>query len=99
MTTVPAFNEANRQRIDPRSCACRVSDSNIVRCPLHAAAPNLLAALEVLICKCPASRTSQTCILHGDEAFQQAVWLQDTPHSRNLYVACAAITAAKGDAS
>jgi hypothetical protein len=46
--TVPAFTEANRRRVDPSACACRVNDGEIVRCPLHAAAPKLLGALEAI---------------------------------------------------
>ena len=44
--TVPAFTEANRRRVDPNACACRVDDGEIIYCALHAAAPKLLAALE-----------------------------------------------------
>jgi len=42
----PAFTEANRRKVDPAACACLVDDGNIIRCPLHRAAPALLAALE-----------------------------------------------------
>jgi len=44
--TVPAFTEANRRRVDPNACACRVDDGEIIYCALHAAAPALLAALK-----------------------------------------------------
>ena len=47
--TVPAFTEANRRRVDPNACACRVDDGEIIYCALHAAAPKLLAALEAIL--------------------------------------------------
>ena len=47
--TVPAFTEANRRRVDPNACACRVDDGEIIYCALHAAAPALLAALKAIL--------------------------------------------------
>lgn len=49
----PPFTEANRRKVDPHACACRVEDGNILRCPLHAAAPALLEALEAMLIPCP----------------------------------------------
>ena len=45
--SVPAFNEANRRKVDPDACACREDDDgNILYCPLHRAAPDLLTRLK-----------------------------------------------------
>lgn len=51
---IPAFTEENRRRVDPDACACRVSVSGdeFILCPLHAAAPKLLAALEMMFDGC-----------------------------------------------
>jgi len=49
VSKVPAFTEANRQRVSPGSCACRVDDCEIVRCALHGAAPQLLKVLEAAL--------------------------------------------------
>lgn len=45
----PAFTEANRRKVDPTACACRITDGEIVHCPMHEAAPELLEALENLV--------------------------------------------------
>jgi hypothetical protein len=62
--TVPAFTEANRRRVDPNACACRVDDGEIIYCALHAAAPKLLVALNAMLRAHPLSGTRCACPAH-----------------------------------